>query len=70
MSESFKERIGVGQPHYGLGKTGPTRQRQVTAEEGPRKGKTGAVYTDHADGRTDATVLVDTIRTTISQKEH
>ena len=63
----FQERIGVGQAHYGLGRTGPTRQRVVIAEEGPRKGKVAAIQTDHASGRVDAQVLVDTERRTVSR---
>ena len=62
----FQQRVGVGQPHYGLGRTGPTRQRKVIAEEGDRKGRTAAVLTDHADGRVDAQVFPATIRRKIS----
>lgn len=58
----FQQRIGVGATHYGLGRTGPTRQRTVVAEEGPRKGRTAAIQTDHADGRVDAQVFVDTVQ--------
>lgn len=58
---AFQDRIGVGATHYGLGRTGPTRDRKVIAEEGPRKGKTSAIQTDHADGRVDARVFVDTV---------
>jgi hypothetical protein len=68
MCDDFKSRVGVGETHYGLGRTGATRQRSVIAEEGPRKGKTAAVYTDHANGRVDANVLVDPVKRTISQK--
>ena len=64
----FQERIGVGTTNYALGRTGPTRQRTVTAEEGPRKGKAAAVLTDHASGRVDAKVLVDPVKRSISQK--
>lgn len=64
----FQERIGVGTTNYALGRTGPTRQRMVTAEEGSRKGKTAVIYTDHASGRVDANVLVDPIKRSISQK--
>jgi hypothetical protein len=52
-----------------LARTGPTRERKVIAEEGPRKGKTAAVQTDHADGRVDARVIVDTVHRSISLKE-
>lgn len=62
----FQKRIGVGQSHYGLGRTGPTRQRRIIAEEGPRKGKTAAIETDHANGRIDAQVFVDTVHKKIS----
>lgn len=58
----FQRRIGVGQPHYGLGRTGPTRERIVIAEEGERKGQTAAIQTDHADGRVDARVIVNTVK--------
>jgi len=58
----FQERIGVGSTNYGLARTGSTRERLVTAEEGPRKGKTGVVYTDHADGRMDANVLTESVK--------
>ena len=64
----FKSRIGVGETHYGLGRTGNTRQRKVVAEEGPRKGKTACVYTDHANGRVDAKVMVDTVTRSVSPK--
>jgi hypothetical protein len=64
----FQERIGVGTTNYALGRTGPTRDRTVTAEEGSRKGKTAVVYTDHASGRVDAKVLVDPIKRSISHK--
>ena len=66
----FADRIGVGQTHYGLARTGPTRQRKVIAEEGSRKGRTAAIQTDHADGRVDAQVFVDTIHRKISLKEN
>ena len=59
---AFQDRIGVGRTHYGLGRTGPTRKRKVIAEEGERKGKTAAIQTDHADGRVDAQVFVDTVK--------
>lgn len=65
----WQQRIGVGQPHYGLARTGPTRERIVIAEEGPRKGKVAAVQTDHADGRVDAQVFVDTVHRKMSLKE-
>jgi hypothetical protein len=65
----FKERIGVGETHYGLGRTAATRQRIITAEEGPRKGRTAAVMTDHASGRVDANVVVDSVKRSASQKE-
>lgn len=65
----FQQRIGVGTTNYALGRTGSTRQRVVIAEEGPRKGKVAAVQTDHANGRVDAQVFVDTVRRTVSLKE-
>lgn len=65
----FAEHIGVGSTHYGLARTGPTRQRVVVAEEGPRKGQTAAIQTDHADGRVDANVLVNPVKRTMSLKE-
>lgn len=65
----FQRRIGVGGTHYGLARTGPTRQRKVVAEEGSRKGKTAAIQTDHADGRVDANVFVDTVHRKFSTKE-
>lgn len=68
MDESFRERIGVRQTHYGLGRTGPTRQRTQIAEEGPRKGKPAAIYTDHSSGRVDAKVLVDPVTRTASKE--
>jgi hypothetical protein len=65
----FQERIGVGKPHYGLGRTGPTRDRKIIADEGPRKGKVAGIETDHKDGRQDARVFVDTIQKKLSLKE-
>lgn len=62
----FQKRIGVGQAHYGLARTGPTRRRRVVAEDGPRKGKTAAIETDHSSGRVDAQVFVDTVKRTMS----
>lgn len=62
----FQKRIGVGEDHPGLARTGKTRQRKVVAEEGTRKGKTAAIQTDHADGRVDAQVFVDTIKRKVS----
>lgn len=59
----FQARIGVGTTNYALGRTPPTRQRKVIAEEGPRKGKVSAIQTDHKSGRVDAQVFVDTIHT-------
>lgn len=58
----FQKRIGVGQTHYGLGRTGPTRNRRIIADEGPRKGRTAAIETDHASGRVDARVFVDPVQ--------
>ncbi len=63
---AFQERIGVGTTNYALGRTGPTRQRTVIAEEGPRKGRVAAIQTDHASGRVDAQVFVDTDKRHIS----
>lgn len=62
---AFQDHIGVGKDNPGLARTGPTRQRTIVAEEGPRKGKTAAINTDHADGRVDAQVFVDTVKRTI-----
>lgn len=62
----WQQHIGVGQPHYGLARWPATRQRIVIAEEGPRKGKVAAIQTDHADGRVDAQVFVDTVHRTIN----
>lgn len=67
MSADFKSRIGVGEAHYGLGRTGPTRERRIIAEEGPRQGKVAAIQTDHASGRVDARVIVDCERRTFSR---
>lgn len=61
----FQARIGVGSTNYSLGRTAPTRQRRVIAEEGPRKGQVAAIQTDHKSGRVDAQVFVDTIHKTI-----
>lgn len=66
----WQQRVGVGETHYGLARTGPTRQRRVIAEEGPRKGKTAAIQTDHASGRVDAQVFVDTVHRKLSLKEN
>lgn len=66
----FQQRIGVGETHYGLGRTGPTRTREIVADEGPRKGRTAAIQTDHANGRVDANVFVDTVRRKLSLKEN
>lgn len=65
----WQERIGVGTTNYALGRTGPTRQRVVIAEEGPRKGKVAAIQTDHATGRVDAQVFVDTDQRKFTLKE-
>jgi hypothetical protein len=62
----FQERVGVGRPLYAIGRTAPTRTRQVIAEEGPRKGRLAAIQTEHKSGRVDAQVFVDPIRRTIS----
>lgn len=68
MSEmnEFQKHIGVGTDHPGLGRTGPTRKRKIIADEGSRKGKTAAIQTDHADGRVDAQVFVDTVQRKVS----
>jgi hypothetical protein len=58
----FQERIGVGSVNLSLGRTAPTRQRKVIAEEGPRKGRVAAIQTDHKSGRVDAQVFVDTVK--------
>lgn len=65
----WQERMGVGKPHYGIARLGPTRTRTVLAEEGPRKGRPAAVQTDHKSGRVDAQVFVDTVRRKFSMKE-
>lgn len=57
----WQRRIGVGSTNYALQRTGPTRERKVIAEEGPRKGKVAAIQTDHRSGRVDANVIVDTV---------
>jgi hypothetical protein len=62
----WQERIGVGTTNYALGRTGPTRQRTVIADEGPRKGRVAAIETDHKSGRQDAQVFVDPVRATYS----
>ena len=62
----FQERIGVGKPHYGIARLGPTRQRVVVAEEGPRKGRAAGVQTDYKSGRVDGTAFVDTVKRKIS----
>lgn len=61
----FQARVGVGERCLAIGRTAPTRQRYITAEEGPRKGKLAAIQTDHKSGRVDAQVFVDTVRKTI-----
>jgi hypothetical protein len=66
----FQKRIGVGTVNYGLARTGPTRERRVIADEGPRKGRLAAIQTDHASGRVDAQVFVDTIKRKITTKEN
>lgn len=66
----FQERIGVGTTNYALGRTGPTRSRQIIADEGPRKGKVAAVETDHKSGRVDAQVFVDTVTRNLNLKEN
>lgn len=67
----FQKRIGVGTVNYALTRTGPTRTRRIIADEGPRKGKTAAIETDHKTGRQDAQVFVDPVRATysLSRKE-
>jgi hypothetical protein len=65
----FQQRIGVGEVHYGLARTGPTRKRKVIAEEGPNKGKVAAIQTDHGNGRVDAQVFPAHVKKTISFKE-
>lgn len=64
----WQAHIGVGTPNYSLGRTAPTRERKVIAEEGPRKGRVAAIQTDHKSGRVDAQVFVDPIRRTLSLK--
>lgn len=59
---AFQKHIGVGTTNYGLARTGPTRDRKIVAEEGPRKGKVAAIETDHASGRIDANVFVNTVK--------
>lgn len=65
----FQKKIGVGETHYGLGRTGPTRTRVIIAEEGERKGRVSAIQTDHASGRVDARVFTDTVHRKVSFKE-
>lgn len=69
MTNEFQERIGVGQTHYGLARTGPTRERKVIDEEGPNRGRTAAIQTDHADGRIDATVFPEPVRVRMSMSQ-
>lgn len=57
----FQQRIGVGQACYAIGRTGSTRKRAVTVEEGPRRGRPAGFHTDHKDGRVDATVFAPSI---------
>ena len=63
----FQEHIGVGSTNYALGRTGPTRDRKIVAEEGPRRGKLAGIETDHASGRVDAKAFVDPVHRTISR---
>ena len=65
----FQQRIGVGQTCHAIGRTGPTRKRLVTVEEGPRRGQTGGFHLDHKDGRTDATVFAPSIQVTAQAQE-
>lgn len=65
----FQQRIGVGQACYAIGRTGPTRKRLVTVEEGPRRGQTGGFHIDHKDGRVDATVLAPSINVKAQAQE-
>ena len=62
----FQKRIGVGQPFYGIAMTGQARTKKIIAEEGERKGRTAAVITEHGDGRSDANVMVDPVKKTLS----
>jgi len=63
---TFKERIGVGTVNYALQRTGPTRQRKVIADEGPRRGNVVAIETDHKSGRQDARVFAPPAHRTIN----
>jgi len=65
----FQQRIGVGQTCHAIGRTGPTRKRLVTVEEGPRRGSVGGFHLDHKDGRTDATVFAPSINVTAKAQE-
>lgn len=62
MSESFKERIGVGQPCHAFrrsGGPGSTRTTAVPRDDAP--GVAGTT-TEHWDGRRDAHALVQPVR--------
>jgi hypothetical protein len=65
----FQERVGVGRACVALGRTGPTRQRTVVADDGPRRGNVAGVEVDHKDGRVDATVYAPTIQVTSKVQE-
>ena len=62
----WQQHIGVGQPHYGLARTGPTRQRKIIRQEGRSRGTVAAIETDHADGRVDATVFPEGVHRKLS----
>ncbi len=52
MRTPWQERIGVGQPHYGIGpRTGTIRVRPVVSDDGPLRGQTVGKTREHADGR-------------------
>jgi hypothetical protein len=57
----FQRRIGVGTVNYALGRTGPTRKRAITSEEGPARGTVGGYQVDHKDGRMDAVITPPTV---------
>ena len=61
----FQRRIGVGSTNYALQRTGPTRKRAITAEEGPARGSVGGYQIDHKDGRMDALITPPTVTKSI-----
>jgi hypothetical protein len=60
----WQQHIGVGVDRLSaIIRTPPTRRRVVIADEGPRRGRTAALATDHKSGRQDAEVFPDTSHT-------